>query len=211
MQAAASRNTSAAPRANSRDRKKNILVFPCGSEVALEVYRSMRYSAHFHLIGASSVADHGQFAFQDYVDGIPFHTSPDFVDALMRIVEDRQVDAIYPAMDAVAWTLKQHEAALGCRVIGSSLETTAICASKAAIYETLDEHVPYPQWSTALEGIQSYPLFIKPDEGYGSRGTFVAHSKAEAAAFTRRDKTKRLVFSELLTSDEYTIDCFSDR
>ncbi len=34
---------------------KNILVFPCGSEIALEVHRSLQYSTHFHLIGANSI------------------------------------------------------------------------------------------------------------------------------------------------------------
>ena len=40
---------------------KNILVFPCGSEIALEIYRSLRYSTHFKLIGANSLDDHGKF------------------------------------------------------------------------------------------------------------------------------------------------------
>ena len=30
--------------------KKNILVFPCGSEIALEFYRSVHFSPHFRLI-----------------------------------------------------------------------------------------------------------------------------------------------------------------
>ena len=46
--------------------KKNILVFPCGSEIALEIYRSVNKSIHFNLIGASSVDDHGKFIYENY-------------------------------------------------------------------------------------------------------------------------------------------------
>ena len=38
--------------------KKNILVFPCGSEVGLDIYSSVCYSAYFHLIGGNSVQKH---------------------------------------------------------------------------------------------------------------------------------------------------------
>jgi hypothetical protein len=43
--------------------KKNVLVFPCGSEIGLEVYRSLKHSIHFNLIGANSVDDHGRVVF----------------------------------------------------------------------------------------------------------------------------------------------------
>ena len=62
--------------------KKNILVFPCGSEVALEIHRSLRYSSHFNLIGASSVDDHGRFVFESYIDGLPFFTDEGFIEHL---------------------------------------------------------------------------------------------------------------------------------
>lgn len=65
------------------------------------------------------------------------------------------MDAIYPAMDAVAKTLTYHEAGLGCRVIGFSQETMAICASKTAIYAALEEMVRCLRWSKTLKGIDA--------------------------------------------------------
>lgn len=191
--------------------KRNILVFPCGSEVALEIHRAMRYSTSFHLVGASSVADHGRFVYQDYADDVPFHTSPDFIDHINHLVATRRIAAIYPAMDAVAKTLKLNESALNCRVIGSSMETTAICASKTAIYTTLSEHVPCPQWGCRLDAIESYPVFIKPDEGYGGRGTLLAEDPESARDFIKASNASKLLFCEWLPGNEYTIDCFSDR
>ena len=46
---------------------KNILVFPCGSEIALEIYKSLEFSTHFTLFGASSVKDHGEFIYKNYI------------------------------------------------------------------------------------------------------------------------------------------------
>jgi hypothetical protein len=37
--------------------KKNVLVFPCGSEIGLEIHKSLSYSTHFTLVGGSSVDD----------------------------------------------------------------------------------------------------------------------------------------------------------
>lgn len=191
--------------------KKNILVFPCGSEVALEIHRSLRYSAHFHLVGASSVPDHGRFVYRDYVEGLPFYSSPKFIEVLREIVKEKEIDAIYPAMDAVARTLKEHEPELGCRVIGSGVEATRLCASKIATYRALAPQVMCPAWWERVEDIPAYPVFIKPDEGYGSRGTSLAKNEAEARYFSDRNSEKKLVFCEWLPGKEYTIDCFSDR
>ena len=110
---------------------KNILVFPCGSEIALDIYSSVKYSTYFHLIGASSVDDHGQFVYEDYISGLPYATDKDFVPALKRIVKERSVDAIYPAMDLVIPLLKEVEDELGCMVISSSLETTKIVCRRS--------------------------------------------------------------------------------
>jgi len=190
--------------------KKKLLVFPCGSEVALEIHRSLRYSTHFDLVGASSVDDHGRFVFENYIGDIPFHTDPAFIPTLRAIVEKEKIDGIFPAMDAVARTLKENEDDLGSVVIGSDFETTALCSSKLATYECLKDEVLCPQWSSNLEEVQQYPTFIKPDEGYGSRNVFNASSKKSAQKFIDENPNTQFVFCEYLRGKEYTIDCFSN-
>ena len=51
---------------------KNVLVFPCGSEIGLEVNRALANSTHFKLYGGNSVDDHGKFVYKNYISGIPF-------------------------------------------------------------------------------------------------------------------------------------------
>jgi len=191
---------------------KNILVFPCGSEIGLEIRRSMKYSAHFKLIGGSSVNDHGRFVFDNYIGGIPFHRDSYFIKDLVDIVKKHRIDAIYPTMDAVAVTIKENEHKFGCRVIGSSVETVTICASKAATYTRVEGHIPLPKWCEEIDGILTYPVFIKPDAGYGSRHVYLANNKIAAQEFiSKRSSDVKYVYCEYLPGSEYTIDCFSNR
>lgn len=188
-----------------------ILVFPCGSEIGLEIHRSLRYSTHFELIGASSVDDHGRFVFDHYVDGLPLHDAPDFAARLADVISARRINAIYPTMDAVAETLASLAARLGCRVIGSDLRATALCASKTATYDLLEGRVPLARRYASLEDVSQYPIFIKPDRGYGARNSHYAPTPEAARDFLARHAARPMLLQEYLPGREWTIDCFSDR
>lgn len=187
---------------------KNILVFPCGSEIALDIYSSVKYSTYFHLIGASSVDDHGQFVYEDYISGLPYVTDKDFIPALKRIIKERSVDAIYPAMDLVISLLKEVEDELGCMVISSSLETTKICLSKELTYHTLQHVVRTPRLYSSDE-VERYPVFVKPKIGYGAKGTCKINSRKELDSFIAGKDG--LLICEYLPGEEYTVDCFTDK
>lgn len=53
---------------------KNILVYPCGTEIGLEIYRALNNSIHYNLIGGSSSYDHGRFVYKNHIDKLPFLT-----------------------------------------------------------------------------------------------------------------------------------------
>jgi biotin carboxylase len=190
---------------------KRILVFPCGSEIGLEIHRALRYSTHFDLVGASSADDHGRFVYADYVGDLPFHDSPDFASRLAEIVRSHRIDALYPTMDAVAETLQNLAKRLGVRVIGSPPETTRVCAAKTLTYDALDGLVPTPARYPDLASISAYPVFIKPDRGYGSRHAARADHAGEAAALLAQHADRKMLILEYLPGREWTIDCFSDR
>ena len=188
--------------------KKNILVFPCGSEIALEVYRSVKDSAHFKLIGASSIDDHGKFVFEDYIGKVPFITEKNFLTEIKKIITNRKIDAIYPAMDSVINLLKVNENFLGCKVISSCSETTQTCLSKSRTYETLSGIVKTPKTFKNVNEVASFPVFGKPDIGYGSHGTKKISSKEDLLVYLSENPTS--VICEYLSGAEYTVDCFTD-
>lgn len=188
--------------------KKNILVFPCGSEIALEIYRAVKDSAHFNLIGANSVSDHGRFVYENYIGNVPTIYEPDFLNTIKKIVTENHIDAIYPAMDAVIEILKSNEENLGCKVIASSSEVTKICLSKHKTYDKLHEIVKTPYIYNNINEIQKYPVFAKPDIGYGSRGAKKILNQEDLNVHLSEYPSS--IICEYLTGKEYTIDCFTD-
>ena len=70
----------------------NVLVFPCGSEVGLELNHALKDSSFITLFGASSVEDHGRCVFENYVGGIPFVTAPDFIEKINEVIAEKQID-----------------------------------------------------------------------------------------------------------------------
>ena len=49
--------------------KKKVLVFPCGSEIGLELHRALGKAKEVVLYGASSVSDHGEFVYENHIPG----------------------------------------------------------------------------------------------------------------------------------------------
>lgn len=190
--------------------KKNILVFPCGSEIGLDIYSSVCYSTYFHLIGGSSVDDHGKFVYEDYIPNIPFANSSDFIPAMAKIVKERNIEAIYPAMDLVITILKEHEKELGCKVVASPVETTQISLSKELTYKKLDGSVHIPKVFSPLNvPVDEFPVFAKPKIGYGAKGTKKLCNQDEVNSFVKGKDD--LLIVEYLPGEEYTVDCFTDR
>lgn len=188
--------------------KKNILVFPCGSEVALEIFRSLEYSKSFNLFGANSISDHGKFVFPNYVGDLPFYNDSNFINCINQIVDEYSIDVIYPAMDSLITFLKENENQLKCSVISSEVETVQICNSKRLTYQVFSKVLPTPLVFDSLSNIVMFPVFLKPDVGYGSRGTFKADNLEEANFYFKKNPENLIL--EYLPGDEYTIDCFTN-
>jgi hypothetical protein len=187
--------------------KKNVLVFPCGSEIALEIYRSLQYSPYFDMFGANSVDDHGRFVFEKYVDGLPFIDDEKFILRFKGVIKKFQIDIIYPAMDSVISRLKLYENELGCLIIGSPLETAQICLSKELTYQRLENVIHTPKVYLESE-IESFPVFVKPKIGYGSRGAKKIYNYE--MLLSHLVEYPESIISEFLSGEEYTVDCFTD-
>ena len=189
--------------------KKNILIFPCGSEIALEIKRAVGYSSHFNLIGANGVDDHGRFVFGDYIGDVPFDNTFEFIPTIKKIVGQREIDAIYPTVDTAIASLKPREHELGCIVVAPPAKACEICLSKAKTYTALAGIIPVPKTFDANKKNLPFPLFAKPKIGHSGRGTKLLNNQLELDEY--KTTCKDFVLTEYLPGNEYTIDCFSDR
>ena len=186
----------------------NVLVFPCGSEIGLEVNRALADSTHFTLFGANSVDDHAKFVYRNYVAGLPFIDAPDFINEINRVVEQYRIDFIIPAHDSAVLKMAENQHMIKATVVTSCAETCRICRSKRRTYELFRELIPTPQVYAPTE-IMSFPVFLKPDVGQGTKGTYKANTREEIEFYVKKDST--LLVLEYLPGKEYTVDCFTDR
>jgi predicted ATP-grasp superfamily ATP-dependent carboligase len=154
------------------------------------------------LFGMSSVDDHGRYVYENYLPGCPYVTDDRFIDHVKMVIEQHNIDVVYPANDAVLRKLKGHEWEL-CKVIGPSIRTTAICNSKAETYKELKDIVKVPEIFP-----EGYPVFIKPDVGHSGIGCQKANSGAQVIA---RFNPVTDIVVEYLPGREYTVDCFADQ
>lgn len=186
--------------------KKNVLVFPCGSEIGLEINRSLRYTKDFELFGASSMDDHGKYVYKNYISDVPFVDDVGFIDSINSIVDRFCIDFIFPAHDSVVLKLARNAQSVHAKILSSSVETCEIARSKSKTYGALEGVVKVPRMY-GIDDELSFPVFLKPDVGQGSKGTVKVDSRQELTAALKHDAT--LLILEYLPGPEYTIDCLT--
>jgi predicted ATP-grasp superfamily ATP-dependent carboligase len=193
--------------------KQNVLVFPCGSEIGLEIYKSLSHSTHFNIFGGSSTADHGEFVYENYIGDLPTVDSPTFTEELNSVIDKYDIDFVLPAHDSVVLRLAQEKAAgrLKCAVITAAVETCEIARSKLKTYETFKDVIRTPKIYKTIEEVadSAWPIFLKPDVGQGSKGVHLAENPEDATFYRAKDSS--LLLLENLTGQEYTVDCFTNK
>lgn len=191
------------------DMKKNVLIFPAGTEIAFEIVNALKYSKFVHLIGGTSVNDHSEFVYSDLIKGFPYVNDPDFLDYLNNVIEQYAVDSIFPAHDSVCLFMSQHKEEIHAQVIITDPMTTSICRSKKETYRFFAKEGFVPQIYQNVCEIDSYPVFVKPSVGQGSQGAKTIRNEMELQNALSDDST--LIICEYLPGVEYTVDCFTDR
>ncbi|NHM01334.1 ATP-grasp domain-containing protein [Flavobacterium difficile] len=187
---------------------KNVLVFPCGTEIGLEINRALAHSTHFNLIGANSYPDHGKYVYEKYIESIPHIDEPDFIAILNEIIEKLSIDFIIPAHDSVVLKLSEYSSDIHAKVITSNFNTCSLTRSKLKTYEFFKNKIPTPIIYN-ITNCNTFPVFLKPDVGQGSKGTYKVNSQEEIDFYFAKDPT--LLALEYLPGKEYTIDCFTNK
>ena len=183
--------------------KPKVLVFPCGTEIGLTIWDSLRHMNEIELWGASSADDHGRFVYKNYIGGVPMVDSPDFVPYLSLVCEINEIDYIYPAHDDVIVALAGFS--MAWKPITPDYGVCRVCRSKAKTYRLFPEISPI-QWTYERGENLAIRWFCKPDKGQGSKGCYII----EADEIGRVDMVKYTIV-EYLPGPEFTVDCFTDR
>lgn len=192
---------------NNLEKNVNILVWPSFSVVGIEIAEQLRFMKGIKLYGAADIIDHPLSEIYSEVIEVPKLNG-----------EERKLDldllkqfVIFPAHDYVLDYLAIHSFDLSW--IGSSSETISLTRNKARVYEKIREtklsnYCPKIYSIEEIANIE-FPVYIKPNLGFGSQGHLIVQSLAEFSVM--QQKLENSVLMEVLQGDEFTIDCFTDR
>jgi len=189
--------------------KVKVLVFPCGSENALEIHKALRYSIHVELYGASSIEDAGRFHYENYIGGLPNISEESFDSEFSKLIDDLNIDVVFSTHDTVAEYLSKINIKKDFYLVNGNKEATNIARKKSLTYELFSTYDWCPNVYDNLKDITSWPIIIKPDLGQGGQGvTLVKNEKEFNESILKIDNP---VCVEYLPGEELTVDCFSDR
>jgi len=189
----------------------NVLVFPAGSEIGLEIRDSLKYSHHVTLFGASGKSDHASYVYdQDRYCEDPglYVDAPDFVERFNRLLALWRIDFVYPTHDTIACFLAQRQPEITAKVLTSCYETNRVARYKRETYRLFAQRSFCPRIHVPPYDDVVFPVFLKPDDGQGGKGTCVARDSEELAFHLARDPV--LLVSEYLPGEELSVDCFTD-
>lgn len=188
---------------------RNVLVFPAGTEIGLEINESLRQCKEVQLFGAGlSAPSHASFAFEQF-HVLPSIDDPHWLEELGELCRRLAIDYIFPAYDDVVVALAREQQHIPAVVLTTSVETCLTTRSKRATYHALQHVMHVPKLFDFPPLAADYPLIVKPDRGQGAQGVTLVQTAEELA--TAASSVDDPLVCEYLPGDEYTVDCFSDR
>lgn len=188
------------------DKRINILVFPCGAENAIEAFYALKDVVNINLFGASGKSDHGEYVFKNYIGNVPYINTAEFIPFLNKIIKDFEIDIIIPTHDDVVLKLAENKDNINAKVLMHGLSQAKICRSKKLTYQQFNNSDFCPKVYNDLDSINTFPVFIKPDNGQGGKGAFVLYNKHEHTNININD----YVICEYLPGEEITVDCLTN-
>lgn len=141
-------------------------------------------------------------------------THRDYISQLLKIVKDNRIKLLIPTVDLDLKVLaksKERFARLGCTVLVSSPKVIDICQDKRKTYHFLSSNgfdTPVtisPEKALAKRKFDG-PYFMKPWDGYASRGTAIVHNRRELKFYA--SKVPNPICQELISGTELTCDVY---
>ena len=143
-------------------------------------------------------------------------THPGYIKQLLSIVKANSVKLLVPTVDLDLKRLARNKpkfAAMGCRVLVSTPQVVDICQDKRKTYRFLvqngfDTPLTISIASALSRGKLDWPCFLKPWDGYASRGNAIVKNRKELLFFAKR--IPNVICQEFIRGTEHTCDVYVD-
>jgi len=200
-------------------KKVNVLISCIGRRVSLlrdfrKAARVLGLDAKF--IGIDSTAMSAAIQLCDVKEIVKPVTRPGYLKELLGIVKKHKVGLIVPTIDTELLLLAKNRsrfAKLGCLVLISPPEVIELCQDKRKTYRFLrvggfdtPETMSF-RGATARKSLK-YPCFLKPWDGFASRGNVIVRNRAELLFFGKR--VPNCIVQPFISGVEYTCDAYVD-
>lgn len=188
--------------------KKNILIFPCDTEIAYEIVDSIKRNKYFKPILGCHQIDK-KYMFKD-IHFIPFENDKNFYIKLNNLIQEENIEFILPANDDLAYSLSHNLDKVNATVITHNPMSHEICRFKDKTYEYFSDKIPCPNIYNPINIDQSmFPIFVKPKRGQGSYKAIKIDNFKQYQFFLNSENIDDYIFCEYLPYEEFTVDCFS--
>jgi carbamoyl-phosphate synthase large subunit len=143
-------------------------------------------------------------------------THCNYIKQLLSIVKSNKVNLLVPTVDLDLRLLAENKprfAAMGCAVLISDPAVVDICQDKRKTYRFLRKHgFDTPATMSVRTALSkkklNWPCFLKPWDGYASRGNAVANNRRELLFFANR--IPNAICQEFIEGIEHTCDVYVD-
>jgi carbamoyl-phosphate synthase large subunit len=189
-----------------------ILMTGAGGPSAISVWKSLSAEHEIHMADIDPCAAGLYLVGEDRRLLVPRGDDPELVPALLAACQARKIDLLLPTVDSEFVPLALARAdfeALAVALPISPLDCLRVCRDKHELLARVKGIVPVPEYEPLTQDVAarvtSFPRFVKPRLGAGSRG---------AVKITRREDLDGLpmdgsiLVQEYLPGEEYSVDVY---
>jgi carbamoyl-phosphate synthase large subunit len=182
-----------------------------GGAGTVEILRSLKATGRYFLIAGDASTYSAGFAFADRAYVLPFGASPEFPDAVRRIVRRERPDFLIPLVDEeipVVHQLRQEERWDRLRVVAPVAQFCSDCLDKWQMFlELTAAGLPVaPTWLANAAEEAQYPAVAKPRTGRGSRGLAFLEGPNDLASYLAKasEPPERYLVQKRIVGREFT-------
>lgn len=201
---------------------KTVLVSGASGIVGYGALKALRlHHEPLRLVGATIYEDSVAPAFCDVFEKAPFTSEPAYIDWLLWVIRQHQVDIAIPGIEADLYKWVEHGPEMreaGAVPVLNNIELVQLCRDKWAFFERLQAAGLRCAIASSLDAnfealaVQfGLPFLLKPRQGFASKGLVWVE---DAATFERhaQDVGPRLMAQPIVGQDheEYTTSAFCD-
>lgn len=211
--------TSKMQKTKDRTKKLNVLFTCIGRRVSLlksfvKAAGQLRISVQFFGTDANQLSPALQLCDKKLL-AKPI-SSPAYIPDLLKIVKKNQIKLLIPTIDTDLVILSENRskfAKLGCHILVSEPNVIDICQDKRKTYRfLLSSGFDTPETVSVRTALSrkklTWPCFVKPWDGYASRGNAIVRNRKELLVFGKR--VPNAICQEFIKGIEYTCDVYVD-